>query len=86
MRQRGCGLVSGHDFSRAENAEKSRRASQAAEKPHKGRVLYQGTTSVVPKMPKNHGGLQPLRAFLHISAAAFAVTMVCLNKIEIHLD
>jgi hypothetical protein len=60
--------------------------SQDAEKLYSGDVLCQGTTSVVPKMPKNHGGLQPLRAFLHISAAAFAVTMVCLNKIDIHLD
>jgi hypothetical protein len=33
---------------------------------------YQGTTSVVPKMVHNHGGLQPLRDFFYIPATAFA--------------
>ena len=53
-------------------------------------ALYQGTTGYplgdVPKMVQNHGGLQPLRDFFHIPATVFAVTMVCLNKIDIHLD
>ena len=52
-------------------------------------ALCQGTTGYplgdVPKMVQNHGGLKPLRDFFHIPATVFAVTMVCLNKIDIHL-
>ena len=45
-------------------------------------VLYQGTTSVVPEMAQNHGGLQPLRDFFHIPATAYAEIMACLNRID----
>jgi hypothetical protein len=53
-------------------------------------ALCQGTTGYplgdVPKMVQNHGGLKPLRDFFHIPATVFAETMVCLNKIDIHLN
>ena len=46
-------FVTGHDLSRAEKAEEAARSLQAAKKLCSESVLYQGTTSVVPKAAEN---------------------------------
>jgi hypothetical protein len=47
-------------FSHAEMVQKIAGVLQAAEKLIRKRVLYQGTSLLVPQMPQNQSGLQPL--------------------------